>query len=77
MKASDPESEFLAQISVAGVPLPAVEYRGIPGRRFRFDFAWPELMLAVEIEGKTIHGWDEGYAEGLDHAAEIAMEALE
>ncbi|MGI9573892.1 hypothetical protein ACRYJU_07370 [Alloalcanivorax xenomutans] len=27
------------------------EYRFHPTRRWRFDFAWPEHLLAVEIEG--------------------------
>ena len=28
-----------------------MEYRFNPLRKWRFDFAWPELMLAVEVEG--------------------------
>lgn len=27
------------------------EYRFLPPRRWRFDFAWPRYMVAVEIEG--------------------------
>lgn len=27
-----------------------------PGRRFRFDFAWPDIKIAVEIEGMTYSG---------------------
>ena len=30
---------------------PVRELRFCPGRRFRFDFAFPEQMLAVEVEG--------------------------
>jgi hypothetical protein len=33
------------------LPLPVREYMGIPGRQFRFDFAWPDLKLAAECEG--------------------------
>lgn len=29
------------------------EYVFLKGRRFRFDFAWPKHMIAVEIEGAT------------------------
>lgn len=32
------------------------EYRFHPTRRWRFDFAAPELMLAVEVEGITYFG---------------------
>jgi len=39
------------------LPRPAVEYRFHPTRRWRFDFAWPALRLAVEIEGGE---WNRG-----------------
>ena len=35
-----------------GLPvLPITEYRFSPPRRWRFDFAWPTWMIAVEQEG--------------------------
>jgi very-short-patch-repair endonuclease len=33
------------------------EYQAIPGRRFRFDFAIPDLKIAIEYEGGT---WNNG-----------------
>ena len=27
------------------------EHKCIPGRRFRFDYAWPEFLQLVEIQG--------------------------
>lgn len=33
------------------------EYRFHSTRRWRFDFAWPELLLAVEVEGGI---WSQG-----------------
>jgi very-short-patch-repair endonuclease len=30
---------------------PECEYRFDPERRWRFDFAWPSLKIAVEVEG--------------------------
>jgi len=32
---------------------PQREYRFAPGRRYAFDFAWPESRVALEIEGGT------------------------
>ena len=35
------------------VPQPIREYRFDPIRRWRFDFAWPEQLIAIEVEGGT------------------------
>lgn len=32
------------------------EYRFAPPRRYRFDFAWPDQKIAVEIQGGTFSG---------------------
>jgi hypothetical protein len=45
------ERRLLAQLLAAGVPEPRREYRFAPPRLWRFDFAWPALLLAVEVEG--------------------------
>lgn len=34
-----------------GLPEPIREFRFAPPRRWRFDYAWPEMNLALEIEG--------------------------
>ena len=34
-----------------GLPDPVSEYRFAPPRRWRFDFAWVDRMVAVEVEG--------------------------
>ncbi len=48
------EELFLQQtLSSTNLPEPDQEYRFHPFRRWRFDFAWPEDKLAVEIEGGT------------------------
>lgn len=33
------------------LPLPKLEYRFHPVRRWRFDLAWPEHKIALEVEG--------------------------
>jgi very-short-patch-repair endonuclease len=39
------------------VPEPEIEHRFHDTRKWRFDFAWPDLMLALEAEGGT---WTRG-----------------
>ena len=43
-------SHILKELSVPGWE---EEYVFFEGRRFRFDFAWPNFLIAVEIEGGT------------------------
>lgn len=42
---------LIQQLQAFKMPLPMAEYKFHPKRRFRFDFAWPDHLLAVEIEG--------------------------
>lgn len=35
---------------------PVREFRFADGRKYAFDFAWPDKMLAVEIDGGTAFG---------------------
>jgi hypothetical protein len=37
--------------SAAGLPVPQEEYRFHTKRRWRFDFAWPQFGIALEVEG--------------------------
>jgi very-short-patch-repair endonuclease len=47
---STPAQQLEATLSVLKL-LSHKEYRFHPTRRWRFDFAWPEVKLAVEVEG--------------------------
>ncbi len=38
-------------LRAAGLSKPESEYRFDPGRKWRIDYAWPKLKLAVEVEG--------------------------
>ena len=41
-----------SQLMLAGIrPLPTREFRFHPMRRYRFDMAWPDKRLAVEVDG--------------------------
>tara|TARA_R100001015_G_C4624972_1_gene183315 strand:- start:1953 stop:2336 length:384 start_codon:yes stop_codon:yes gene_type:complete len=39
------------QIIDVGYPEPELEYKFHPTRKWRFDLAFPKLLLAIEIEG--------------------------
>jgi very-short-patch-repair endonuclease len=45
------EASLALQIQGVRLPEPKREHRFHPVRKWRFDFAWPAQMLAVEIEG--------------------------
>ena len=62
MSKSELEQQFAdilhAQCRLHGfaMPDPIREFRFHPSRRWRFDFAWPILKVAVEIDGGTWMG---------------------
>lgn len=50
-KQSDLELSFATWCHVLKIPKPISEFRFHPERFWRFDFAWVEYRVAVEIEG--------------------------
>lgn len=45
------EIALLDDIKTAGLPIPEEEYKFFPTRKWKFDFAYPDLMIAIEVEG--------------------------
>lgn len=45
------EDNLAAEMRWLKMPQPAREHTFAKPRRWRFDFAWPDHMLAVEVEG--------------------------
>ena len=41
----------LALWKAMGLPVPVPEFRFAAPRKWRFDFAWPEKKIALEVEG--------------------------
>jgi very-short-patch-repair endonuclease len=50
------EDLLAAQMLAYGLPVPVREARFHPKRKWRFDFAWPDHALAVEVEGGVYSG---------------------
>jgi len=51
------EELFAYQVRAVGLPDPVREHTFAKPRRWRFDFAWPDFCVAVEIEGGV---WSRG-----------------
>jgi len=48
---------FETHIKQTSLPEPEQEYKFHPKRKWKFDFAWPEKMVAVELNGGTGFVW--------------------
>ena len=48
---SELEATLLWQMRALGLPDPEREYHFHPVRKWRFDYAWPSMRLAVEVDG--------------------------
>lgn len=50
---SNLEKTFLTQLKSKGLAKASLQYQFAHNRKWRFDFAWPSIRLAVEIQGGT------------------------
>jgi very-short-patch-repair endonuclease len=49
--------EFIQKFFVEmGLPAPIPEYKFHEERKWRFDYAWPDLRIALEVEGGVWSG---------------------
>lgn len=65
------EPRFARLCKTAGLPLPVFQY--VVGR-FRIDFAYPELMLAIEVDGYRAHATARAFQSDLERQnALVAM----
>lgn len=58
------EEDFLGSLRILSLPLPEREHAFHASRRWRFDFAWPDRLLAVELEGGSWVGGRHGRGAG-------------
>ena len=75
---SEAEVRFPLMVAALKLPDPEREYRfAQPERQWRFDFAWPGRMLAVEIEGGSWaggrHTTGSGFAADLEKYNDAAI----
>ena len=61
----------------SGLPEPEPEFPFWPGRKYAFDYAWPDLKVALEVEGGTLklgrHNRPGGYEEDCRKYSEAAL----
>jgi hypothetical protein len=61
---------FPALCKAAGLPAPVPEYRFHPVRLWRFDYAWPSVLVAVEQEGGIWSGGAHARPAGIERDIE-------
>lgn len=75
-----PERQFAFHVEHSPLPPPVPQYHFHPTRRWRFDFAWPEHRVAVEIDGlvwrpggKSRHTTPAGFRADLEKRNEATL----
>jgi hypothetical protein len=66
---------LLIQLQLSGLPEPQREFLFHNKRKWRFDLAWPELLIAVEVEGGIWTGGRHVRGEGYEADCEKYNEA--
>jgi hypothetical protein len=72
---SELELFLLREFKYVGIPAPVQELQFHPSRKWRFDFAWPDKMVACEVEGGTYMGGRHQTADGFQKDCEKYNEA--
>lgn len=71
-------SVFLSILASTGLPMPETEYRFHPSRKWRFDYAWPDQRIALEVEGgvwtQGRHTRGKGFLGDMDKYNEAAVD---
>lgn len=64
------------QCQLVGLPAPVTEFKFHPVRKWRFDFAWPERLFAVEVDGAIYSGGRHTRGMGVEKDCEKFAEAM-
>jgi very-short-patch-repair endonuclease len=71
---SDLEMRFVRAIVAAGLPEPELQHRLVLGnRRCRIDLAYPDLLIAVEIDSWEYHGTRTAFDEDRARANDLVV----
>jgi very-short-patch-repair endonuclease len=70
------EALLAQQISALGMPQPVKQYRFHESRQWKFDFAYPDRKLAVEIDGLSKNPGAHQRFAGIENDCEKRAEAL-
>ena len=79
-KLSQLEETLMLHIRADRLPMPEREYRFFPPRRWRFDFAWIDVKVAVECEGlvgswgKSRHTTNDGFSKDCEKYNRASLE---
>ncbi len=74
---SDLEQTLLTQIRIDGLPEPTLQFRFCEGRRFAFDIAWPDRMVACEAEGGVYNsGWHQSIERYTSDCEKYSLAAI-
>ena len=68
---------LVVQVMAKGLPKPELEYRFHKTRRWRFDVAWPEGKVGVEVDGGTWVGGRHVRGKGFERDCEKVNAAVE
>ena len=77
MSNSSLEALFMLQLRADKLPEPVREHKFHERRKWRFDFCWPDKMLAVEVEGGIWTGGRHTRGDGYEKDAEKYNAATE
>lgn len=66
---------LLIQLQLAGLPEPQREFMFHSKRKWRFDLAWPDLLIAIEVEGGIWSGGRHVRGDGYEKDCEKYNEA--
>ena len=72
---SPAEESIYSAIVEVGIPKPEVQYRVDRGggRHYRLDFAYPQIRLAVEVDGLAFHGSQKSFIEDQQRQRQLQM----
>lgn len=70
------EAKMLLHLRAYKLPAPEREHRFHPTRRWRFDMAWPDRKVALEVEGGTWAGGRHTRGKGFEEDCTKYAEAI-